>query len=90
MNPKTTTEIQAEIASLQSLKPAGRWAKRGERMIAAQIAFLEGKVDVTADEFGERDEDEKDAVDTAARWMNGIGDTSPTADWSENPHFFTR
>lgn len=83
--PKTTDEIQAEIASLKTCKAyiprTNAFGDDNHRKIDLQIEELETGIDDTADEWNEFSEDEQSAILEARNWAGGDADESPSAGW---------
>jgi len=82
---KNIDEIQAEIAALKACKfyipPRTMFGDNNCRKVDLQIQFLEGDIDVTADEFNYFNPDEQSAILEAKDWMEGQIDDSPSSGW---------
>ncbi len=81
----TAKDIKNEIAALEAAKAyAPRFNAFGDNnhnLINAQIDYLKGNIDTTADEFDELSDDERSAIQDAEEWEYHGGE-APSAGWS--------
>lgn len=84
--PRTNAEVEAEIATLEELKPKVRrlsaFGDDNHAAIGAQVKVLRNRMD--EDDAYERYDDEDylaDAATEAARWLAGDEDEAPSVGW---------
>ena len=81
----TQIQINDELKALAACKSyVPEVSKLGDnnwKSIDAQIEFLKGELDTTAEEFNEMDSNERDAVIDAEGWKEGMISDPPHKAW---------
>lgn len=87
MNRKSTSEIEAEISLLITMKPDVRshsaFGDDHHAAIAAQVKTLEERLTETDIWDDDWTDNERDAAIDARRWLAGDSDTAPSEVWKD-------